>query len=438
MILIMVVIMSYTFGLCLSLSLKLSPKTTILIQGISDLDQHHVSEWLPWMTLLIQNDYFHILGWSSVSFQLCLLTVEVFDFNCVFLQWKWGQRRRLRVWCHNHGSLFNLHHHYYHRYHHHHHHDHTHHDNDHQDATVMTMGFETLPHNDAAALMNHLATEGDDNENNYDVKMMMVMRTKFMAKNDDGPLLIISASVTNSDWSAFWWLCWHWCFVYDTNCTMCNACNAHCWCSLLRSSLCFCGCLWLERLPRWCLWRLRLQRQHGDDEDDLDDYVYDFADHDDHKDLCHQNDDDYQVPLPRWWTMPSPLSDTELTQLRATFGWWVFVTVIIKMNYYDPDQNHKHQLHSWPCLLTAVIVMFKPFWLGMAMFLYLLMRIDSRIFPHRCASTASKSIKEIKKKLTKILWFWGVIFYSWGWTTMIVSANRIESRARLTHFLANI
>ena len=170
---------------------------------------------------------------------------------------------------------------------------------------------------------------------------------------------------------------------------------AHCWCSLLRSSLCFCGCLWLERLPRWCLWRLRLQRQHGDDEDDLDDYVYDFADHDDHKDLCHQNDDDYQVPLPRWWTMPSPLSDTELTQLRATFGWWVFVTVIIKMNYYDPDQNHKHQLHSWPCLLTAVIVMFKPFWLGMAMFLYLLMRIDSRIFPHRCASTASKSIKEI-------------------------------------------
>merc|ERR1711936_1241745 len=28
------------------------------------------------------------------------------------------------------------------------------------DATVMTMGFETLPHNDAAALMNHLATKG--------------------------------------------------------------------------------------------------------------------------------------------------------------------------------------------------------------------------------------------------------------------------------------
>merc|ERR1712228_918365 len=28
------------------------------------------------------------------------------------------------------------------------------------DATVMTMGFETLPRNDAAALMNHLATEG--------------------------------------------------------------------------------------------------------------------------------------------------------------------------------------------------------------------------------------------------------------------------------------
>ena len=30
-----------------------------------------------------------------------------------------------------------------------------------QDATVMTMGFETLPHNDAAALMNHLATKGE-------------------------------------------------------------------------------------------------------------------------------------------------------------------------------------------------------------------------------------------------------------------------------------
>ena len=30
-----------------------------------------------------------------------------------------------------------------------------------QDAAVMTMGFETLPHNDAAALMNHLATKGD-------------------------------------------------------------------------------------------------------------------------------------------------------------------------------------------------------------------------------------------------------------------------------------
>merc|ERR1712107_920923 len=28
------------------------------------------------------------------------------------------------------------------------------------DATVMTLGFETLPHNDAAALMNHLATKG--------------------------------------------------------------------------------------------------------------------------------------------------------------------------------------------------------------------------------------------------------------------------------------
>merc|ERR1712210_325658 len=28
------------------------------------------------------------------------------------------------------------------------------------DSMVMTMGFETLPHNDAAALMNHLATKG--------------------------------------------------------------------------------------------------------------------------------------------------------------------------------------------------------------------------------------------------------------------------------------
>lgn len=42
------------------------------------------------------------------------------------------------------------------------------------DATVMTMGFKTLPHNDAAALMNHLATEGP-----------------------------LSASVAASDWSAY-------------------------------------------------------------------------------------------------------------------------------------------------------------------------------------------------------------------------------------------
>ena len=32
----------------------------------------------------------------------------------------------------------------------------------------MTMGFETLPHNDAAALMNHLATKGEES-------MMMVL-----------------------------------------------------------------------------------------------------------------------------------------------------------------------------------------------------------------------------------------------------------------------
>merc|ERR1711970_993385 len=42
------------------------------------------------------------------------------------------------------------------------------------DATVMTMGFETLPRNDAAALMNHLANEGP-----------------------------LSASVAASDWSAY-------------------------------------------------------------------------------------------------------------------------------------------------------------------------------------------------------------------------------------------
>merc|ERR1712012_1394705 len=42
------------------------------------------------------------------------------------------------------------------------------------DVSVMTMGFETLPHNDAAALMNHLATKGP-----------------------------LSASVAASDWSAY-------------------------------------------------------------------------------------------------------------------------------------------------------------------------------------------------------------------------------------------
>ena len=38
----------------------------------------------------------------------------------------------------------------------------------HQDSMVMTMGFETLPHNDAAALMNHLATKGEQS-------MMMIL-----------------------------------------------------------------------------------------------------------------------------------------------------------------------------------------------------------------------------------------------------------------------
>ena len=33
----------------------------------------------------------------------------------------------------------------------------------------MTMGFETLPRNDAAALMNHLATKGDDDDDDEDV-----------------------------------------------------------------------------------------------------------------------------------------------------------------------------------------------------------------------------------------------------------------------------
>ena len=62
---------------------------------------------------------------------------------------------------------------------------------------------------------------------------------------------------------------------------------------MLRPPLRLRGRLWLERLPRWCLWRMRLQRQHGDDEDDLDDYVYDDADHDDHNYLSHQDDNDY-------------------------------------------------------------------------------------------------------------------------------------------------
>ena len=38
----------------------------------------------------------------------------------------------------------------------------------HQDSMVMTMGFETLPHNDAAALMNHLATKGEGGINDDD------------------------------------------------------------------------------------------------------------------------------------------------------------------------------------------------------------------------------------------------------------------------------
>ena len=66
----------------------------------------------------------------------------------------------------------------------------------------MTMGFETLPRNDAAALMNHLATKGDDDDDDEDVDggedQVDVESDNYT--NCSGPL---SASVAASDWSAY-------------------------------------------------------------------------------------------------------------------------------------------------------------------------------------------------------------------------------------------
>ena len=74
-----------------------------------------------------------------------------------------------------------------------------------QDATVMTMGFETLPHNDAAALMNHLATKGDKFVTNcrrlsHIVTYCHTLSHIVITYRDSGPL---SASVAASDWSAY-------------------------------------------------------------------------------------------------------------------------------------------------------------------------------------------------------------------------------------------
>ena len=83
---------------------------------------------------------------------------------------------------------------------------------------VMTMGFETLPHNDAAALMNHLATKGEESmmmilvvfKIFYCPRWCMTWLLKWwlwlIIDNDNnikhwsGPL---SASVAASDWSAY-------------------------------------------------------------------------------------------------------------------------------------------------------------------------------------------------------------------------------------------
>ena len=74
-----------------------------------------------------------------------------------------------------------------------------------QDAAVMTMGFETLPHNDAAALMNHLATKGDKFVTNCHILLHIVTHCYILSHIvitycDSGPL---SASVAASDWSSY-------------------------------------------------------------------------------------------------------------------------------------------------------------------------------------------------------------------------------------------
>ena len=66
----------------------------------------------------------------------------------------------------------------------------------------MTMGFETLPHNDAAALMNHLATKGEKfvtNSRRFSSKCHRLSQI-VVTNCDSGPL---SASVAASDWSAY-------------------------------------------------------------------------------------------------------------------------------------------------------------------------------------------------------------------------------------------
>ena len=45
---------------------------------------------------------------------------------------------------------------------------------------VMTMGFETLPHNDAAALMNHLATKGEQSMRMILVAFKIFLLAKMM------------------------------------------------------------------------------------------------------------------------------------------------------------------------------------------------------------------------------------------------------------------
>ena len=45
--------------------------------------------------------------------------------------------------------------------------------------------------------------------------------------------------------------------------------------------------------------------------------------------LANSDPDQKWPPVPRWWTTPSPLLDTELTHLRETSGWYVFLIKII-------------------------------------------------------------------------------------------------------------